>query len=150
KADLVPADWQTRLPNNSTPYTSTIVFLARKGNPKHIKDWADLIKPGVAIVAPNPKTSGGARWVFLAAYGSILESQHGDTNAANQFVTKLYGNVRVLGAGARDSTTSFTQNAIGDVMVNWENEALLAANGVGKGQYEIIYPSVSILAEPPV
>ena len=150
KADLLPADWQSRLPDNSTPYTSTIVFLVRKENPKAIKDWTDLIKPGVAIVTPNPKTSGGARWVYLAAYGYVLEDKHGDTNAATRFVDKLYGNVKVFGAGARDSTTSFTQNGIGDVLVNWENEALLAANGTGRGQYEIVYPSVSILAEPPV
>ena len=148
--DLVPADWQSRLPDNSTPYTSTIVFLVRKGNPKGIKDWPDLIKPGVAIVSPNPKTSGGARWVYLAAYGYVLTSQHGNTNAATRFVDGLYSNVKALGAGARDSTTAFTQNGIGDVLVNWENEALLVANGVGQGQYEIIYPSVSILAEPPV
>ena len=148
--DLVPANWQSRLPDNSTPYTSTIVFLARRGNPKGIKDWDDLIKPGVAVIAPNPKTSGGARWVYLAAYGCALKNNHGDTNAAKRFVNKLYGNVKVLGTGARDSTTSFVQNGLGDVLVNWENEALLVLNSPDAAKYQIIYPSLSILAEPPV
>jgi sulfate transport system substrate-binding protein len=148
--DLVPANWQSRLPDNSTPYTSTIVFLARKGNPKGIKDWDDLVKPGVGVIAPNPKTSGGARWVYLAAYGYALRNSHGDTNAATRFVDKLYGNVKLLGTGARDSTTSFVQNGLGDVLVNWENEALLAANSPEAGDFQIIYPSLSILAEPPV
>ena len=147
---LVPANWQSRLPDNSTPYTSTIVFLVRKGNPKGIKDWDDLVKPGMGVIAPNPKTSGGARWVYLAAYGYVLKNSHGDTNAATRFVARLYGNVKVLGTGARDSTTSFVQNGLGDVLVNWENEALLAANSLGQGKYQIIYPSLSILAEPPV
>ena len=145
-----PANWQSRLPDNSTPYTSTIVFLVRKGNPKGIKDWDDLVKPGVGVIAPNPKTSGGARWVYLAAYGYALKNNHGDTNAATRFVDQLYGNVKVLGTGARDSTTSFVQNGLGDVLVNWENEALLAVNSPGRGKYQIIYPSLSILAEPPV
>jgi sulfate/thiosulfate transport system substrate-binding protein len=148
--DLLPANWQTRLPDNSTPYTSTVVFLVRKGNPKGIKDWEDLVKPGVGVIAPNPKTSGGARWVYLAAYGYALKNNHGDTNAATRFVDKLYGNVKVLGTGARDSTTSFIQNGLGDVLVNWENEALLAVNSQGRGNYQIIQPSLSILAEPPV
>jgi len=148
--NLVPANWQSRLPDNSTPYTSTIVFLARKGNPRGIKDWDDLVKPGVGVIAPNPKTSGGARWVYLAAYGYALKSSRGDTNAATRFVDKLYANVKVLGTGARDSTTSFVQNGIGDVLVNWENEAHLALNSPGAAKFQIIYPSISILAEPPV
>jgi len=148
--DLLPANWQTRLPDNSTPYTSTIVFLVRKGNPRGIKDWDDLVKPGVGVIAPNPKTSGGARWVYLAAYGYALKNNHGDTNAATQFVDKLYGNVKLLGTGARDSTTSFIQHGLGDVLVNWENEALLAVNSQGRGNCQIILPSLSILAEPPV
>jgi sulfate transport system substrate-binding protein len=148
--DLVPANWQSRLPDNSTPYTSTIVFLVRKSNPKGIKDWDDLVKPGLGIIAPNPKTSGGARWVYLAAYGYALKNSHGDTNAATGFVGKFYGNVKVLGAGARDSTTSFVQNGLGDVLVNWENEALLAVHSFGQGKFQIVYPSLSILAEPPV
>jgi len=148
--DLVPANWQSRLPDNSTPYTSTIVFLVRKSNPKGIKDWDDLVKPGLGIIAPNPKTSGGARWVYLAAYGYALKNSHGDTNAATGFVDKFYGNVKVLGAGARDSTTSFVQNGLGDVLVNWENEALLAVHSFGQGRFQIVYPSLSILAEPPV
>ncbi|HXR08578.1 MAG TPA: sulfate ABC transporter substrate-binding protein [Candidatus Acidoferrum sp.] len=148
--DLVPGNWQTRLPDNSTPYTSTIVFLVRKGNPKEIKDWDDVVKPGVAVITPNPKTSGGARWAYLAAYGYALKSNHGDTNAATRFVAGLYGNVKVLGTGARDSTTSFIQNGLGDVLINWENEALLAMNSPQQAKYQIIYPSLSILAEPPV
>jgi sulfate transport system substrate-binding protein len=151
--ELVPANWQTRLPDNSTPYTSTIVFLVRDGNPRGIRDWDDLLKPGVGIITPNPKTSGGARWVYLAAYGYALKNNHGDTNAATRFVDRLFGNVKVMGAGARDSTTSFVQNGLGDVLVNWENEALLAvnsSNSVGRGKYQIVYPSLSILAEPPV
>ncbi len=148
--NLVPANWQARLPDNSTPYTSIMVFLVRQGNPKAIKDWDDLVKPGVGVIAPNPKTSGGARWIYLAAYGYVLQKSHGDTNAATRFVDKLYSNVKVLGTGARDSTTSFVQNGLGDVLVNWENEALLAVNSLGRGKYQIIYPSLSILAEPPV
>jgi sulfate transport system substrate-binding protein len=151
--DLVPANWQSRLPNNSTPYTSTIVFLVRNGNPKVIRDWDDLLKPGVGIIAPNPKTSGGARWVYLAAYGYALKNHRSDTNAATRFVDQFYANVKVLGDGARDSTTSFVQNGLGDVLVNWENEALLAlnsSNSAGRGKFQIIYPSLSILAEPPV
>lgn len=148
--DLVPANWQTRLPDNSTPYTSTIVFLVRKGNPRGVKDWDDLVKQGVGLITPNPKSSGGARWVYLAAYGYALSRNHDDTNAATAFVGKFYGNAKALGAGARDSTTSFVQNGIGDVLVNWENEALLVLDSLGKGQYEVVYPSLSILAEPPV
>jgi sulfate transport system substrate-binding protein len=148
--NLVPANWQSRLPDNSTPYTSTIVFLVRQGNPKAIKNWDDLIKPGVAVITPNPKTSGGARWSYLAAYGFALKKNHGDTNAATRFIDKFYRNVPVLDAGARAATTTFIQHGIGDVLVGWENEALMALNTLGKGQYEIVYPSVSILAEPPV
>jgi sulfate transport system substrate-binding protein len=148
--NLVPANWQTRLPDNSTPYTSTIVFLVRKGNPKGLKNWDDLVKPGVAIITPNPKTSGGARWAYLAAYGFALKKNQGDTNAALRFVDQFYRNVPVLDTGARGATTTFIQHGIGDVLVGWENEALLAMNSLGKGQYEIIYPAVSILAEPPV
>jgi sulfate transport system substrate-binding protein len=148
--NLLPANWQSRLPENSTPYTSTIVFLVRKGNPKGIKNWDDLVKPGVGIVSPNPKTSGGARWVYLAAFGAALKKSGGDTNAAVRFVDKFYGNVKVFGTGARDATTSFVQNGLGDVLVNWENEALLAVNSPARGKYEIVYPTLSILAEPPV
>jgi sulfate transport system substrate-binding protein len=148
--DLVPANWQSRLPDNSTPYTSTIVFLVRKGNPKGIKDWEDVVKPGVAVITPNPKTSGGARWAYLAAYGSALKKSGGDSNAAVRFVDRLYANAKVLGTGARDATTSFVQNGLGDVLVNWENEALLAISPPGDGKYQIIYPSLTILAEPPV
>ena len=131
--DLVPANWQARLPDNSTPYTSTMVFLVRKGNPKGVKDWDDLVKQGVGIVTPNPKSSGGARWVYLAAYGYALNRNHDDTNAATAFVGKFYGNAKALGAGARDSTTSFVQNGIGDVLVNWENEALLVLDSPRQG-----------------
>ena len=144
-----PANWQTRLPNGSAPYTSTIVFLVRKGNPKGIRDWNDLVKPGVSIITPNPKTSGGARWNYLAAW-AYAKNKYGTDAAARDFVTKLYKNVPVLDAGARGSTTTFVQRGIGDVFLSWENEAFLALNELGKGQFEIIVPSVSILAQPPV
>jgi len=147
---LLPKDWQSRLPNNSTPYTSTIVLLVRKGNPKGIKDWSDLVRPGVSVVTPNPKTSGGARWNYLAAWGFALRQAHGDQAKARDFVGKLYRNVPVLDSGARGSTTTFVQRGIGDVLVAWENEALLAVEKLGKGQFEIVVPSISILAEPPV
>jgi len=150
KSKLLPAEWQSRLPNNSAPYTSTILFLVRKGNPKGIKDWDDLIKPGVAIVSPNPKTSGGARWNYLAAYGYKLQQSGGDDKQAREFIAKLYKNVPVLDAGARGATITFLQKGIGDVLVAWENEVLLSLNELGKGEYEIVVPSVSILAEPPV
>jgi sulfate transport system substrate-binding protein len=150
KANLLPADWQSRLPDNSTPYTSTIVFLVRKGNPKRIKDWPDLVKPGVSVVVPNPKTSGGARWAYLAAWGYAQTVPGGSEAAARDFVTKLYKNVPVLDSGARGSTTTFAERGIGDVLLSWENEAYLAINHFGKGQFEIVYPSASILAEPPV
>ncbi|MGD0141255.1 MAG: sulfate ABC transporter substrate-binding protein, partial [Tepidisphaeraceae bacterium] len=128
RAHLLPANWQSRLPNNSTPYTSTIVFLVRKGNPKHIKDWEDLVKPGVSVITPNPKSSGGARWSYLAAWGYALKKNNGDDKKAQDFVTRLYKNVPVLDSGARGSTTTFVQRGIGDVLLSWENEAFLALN----------------------
>jgi sulfate/thiosulfate transport system substrate-binding protein len=150
KAGLLPANWQGRLPYNSTPYTSTIVFLVRSGNPTGIKDWPDLVKPGVAVIAPNPKTSGGARWAYLAAWGYALQTPGGNPGNAREFVTRLYKNVPVLDSGARGSTTTFAQRGIGDVLLSWENEAHLAISQFGKDKLEIIYPSISILAEPPV
>jgi len=150
KGNLIPKDWQNRLPNNSSPYTSTIVFLVKKGNPKKVKDWDDLAKKGISVVTPNPKTSGGARWNYLAAYGYALKKNNGNEAEAKKFIDQFYRNVPVLDAGARGSTTTFIQRGIGDVLVSWENESLLALNELGKGKYEIIYPSVSILAEPPV
>lgn len=146
---LIPQDWQKHLPDNSAPYTSTIVFLVRKGNPKGIKDWDDLVKPGVAVITPNPKTSGGARWNYLAAWG-YARKKYGGEEAAKDFVTRLFRNVPVLDSGARGSTTTFVQRGIGDVLLAWENEALLAMNELGKDKVEIVYPSISILAEPPV
>jgi len=150
RAQLLPKNWQTLLPNNSTPYTSTIVFLVRKGNPKGIKDWDDLIKPGISVITPNPKTSGGARWNYLAAWGYALQHNGNDSAKAREFVAKLYRNVPVLDAGARGSTTTFVQRGIGDVAISWENEALLAVKQLGAGKVEVVAPSVSILAEPPV
>ena len=150
KAKLLPADWQKRLPHNSSPYTSTIVFLVRKGNPKGIKDWDDLVKPGVSVIAPNPKTSGGARWNYLAAWGYFLKKNNNDENKAREFVTRLYRNVPVLDTGARGATTTFSQRGIGDVLVAWENEALLSIKEFGADKFEVVAPSVSILAEPPV
>ncbi len=150
KAKLLPANWQSRLPNNSTPYTSTIVFLVRKGNPKNIKDWDDLVRPGVAVITPNPKTSGGARWAYLAAWGyAYLKSGKSDA-AAKDFVAKVYKNVPVLDTGARGSTTTFVERGIGDVLLAWENEALLSVKELGPDKFQVIYPSQSILAEPPV
>ncbi|MBN2001700.1 sulfate ABC transporter substrate-binding protein [candidate division KSB1 bacterium] len=148
-AKLMPADWQSRLPNNSCPYTSTIIFLVRKGNPKNIRDWDDLAKPGVQVITPNPKTSGGARWNFLAAWGYALDKWGKDEQKAQEFVGKIFKNVPVLDTGARGSTTTFLRG-IGDVFISWENEALLAVNKLGKEQLEIVVPSVSIMAEPPV
>ncbi|HEU5070219.1 MAG TPA: sulfate ABC transporter substrate-binding protein [Verrucomicrobiae bacterium] len=145
----LPKNWQERLPHNSAPYTSTIVFLVRKGNPKGIKDWDDLVKPGVSVITPNPKTSGGARWNYLAAW-AFAKKKYGGDDQAREFVTKLYKNVPVLDSGARGSTTTFVQRGIGDVLLAWENEAFLALNELGKGEFEIIVPSISILAEPPV
>ncbi len=150
KSKLLPADWQKRLPNNSTPYTSTIVFLVRKGNPKGIKDWDDLIKTGVSVITPNPKTSGGARWNYLAAWGYALKQNGNDETKAREFVAKLFKNVPVLDTGARGATTTFVQRGIGDVLIAWENEALLSLKESGQGEFEIVAPSVSILAEPPV
>ena len=149
RAKLLPANWQTRLANNSTPYYSTIVFLVRKGTPKGVKDWDDLVKPGVGVITPNPKTSGGARWNYLAAWGYATK-KYGSAAAAKDFVTKLYKNVPVLDSGARGSTTTFVQRGQGDVLLAWENEAFLATRELGVGQYEIVVPSVSVLAEPPV
>ena len=142
--------WQKRLPDNASPYTSTIVFLVRKGNPKGIKDWDDLIKPKVDVITPNPKTSGGARWNYLAAWGYALKKSGGDEAKAKEFVKALYKNVPVLDTGARGSTTTFVQRGVGDVLIAWENEALLALKELGKGEFELVAPSVSILAEPPV
>lgn len=150
KAKLIPSNWQTRLPANSTPYTSTIVFLVRKGNPKKIKDWNDLIRPGISIVTPNPKTSGGARWNYLAAWGYALKINGGSEHKAKEFVNKLFKNVPVLDSGARGSTTTFVQRGIGDVLLTWENEAFLAVKELGKDGLDIVVPPVSILAEPPV
>jgi sulfate transport system substrate-binding protein len=149
KAGQIKGDWIDRLPDHSTPYTSTIVFLVRKGNPKGIKDWEDLVKPGVSVVTPNPKTSGGARWNYLAAWGYGLD-KFGSEERAKDFVAKLYKNVPVLDSGARGSTVTFTQRGVGDVLIAWENEAFLAVKEAGGDKYEIITPSESILAEPPV
>jgi len=150
KSRLLPLDWQKRLPDNSSPFTSTIVFLVRKGNPKGIKDWEDLVKPGVSVITPNPKTSGGARWNYLAAWGYALRKSGGTEASAREFVTRLYRNVPVLDSGARGATTTFVQRALGDVLIAWENEAILSIKESGPGQFEIVAPSSSILAEPPV
>jgi sulfate/thiosulfate transport system substrate-binding protein len=150
KGGLLPKDWQSRLPNNSAPYTSTIVFLVRQGNPKAIRDWDDLVKNGVSVITPNPKTSGGARWNFLGAWGYALKKSGGDEAAAKEFVSKLYKNVPVLDTGARGSTTTFVQRKLGDVLIAWENEAFLATQEFASDRLEIVVPSVSILAEPPV
>jgi sulfate/thiosulfate transport system substrate-binding protein len=149
KGHLLPADWQARLPDKSTPYTSTIVLLVRKGNPKGIKDWDDVIKPGVSIVVPNPKTSGGARWAYLAAWG-YAERKYGSKERARQFIAELYHHVPVLDSGARGATTTFVERGIGDVLLSWENEAFLALKEFGADKFEIVVPSSSILAEPPV
>jgi sulfate/thiosulfate transport system substrate-binding protein len=149
KGKLIPKDWQKRLPNNSAPYTSTIVFLVRKGNPKGIKDWGDLAKPGVAVITPNPKTSGGARWNYLAAWAWALKQNNNDAAKAKEFVGKLFANVPLLDSGARGATVTFVQRNIGDVLIAWENEAFLAQKEFGGG-YEIVTPSLSILAEPTV
>jgi sulfate transport system substrate-binding protein len=150
RAGVIGGGWQKSLPSNSSPYTSTIVFLVRKGNPKQIRDWDDLVRDNVSVITPNPKTSGGARWNYLAAWGYALKQGKGDENKAMAFVTKLFKNVPVLDSGARGSTTTFVQRQIGDVLLAWENEALLAVNEIGKGMFDIVRPSVSILAEPPV
>ena len=147
--NLIPADWQKRLPDNSAPYTSTIVFLVRKGNPKQLKDWNDLVKDGVSVITPNPKTSGGARWNYLAAWGYAKRTL-GSDDAARDFVAKLYRNVPVLDTGARGSTTTFVERGQGDVLLAWENEALLATRDIARDKFEIVVPSISILAEPSV
>jgi sulfate transport system substrate-binding protein len=149
-AGMIPAGWQARLPHNSAPYTSTIVFLVRKGNPRGIKDWDDLAREGVAVITPNPKTSGGARWNYLAAWGYELQRSGGDEAKAKDLVSRIFKNVPVLDSGARGSTTTFVERGIGDVLLAWENEALLAIHQLGKDRFEIVAPSVSILAEPPV
>lgn len=150
KKELINKDWQKSLENNSSPYTSTIVFLVKKGNPKGIKDWDDLVKSGVQVITPNPKTSGGARWNYLAAWGYALEKNNNDENKAKEFVKKLYENVPVLDSGARGSTTTFVERGVGDVLIAWENEAYLVEKEMGKGKFDIVQPSISILAEPPV
>ena len=147
---LINPDWQKRLPDDSVPYTSTIVFLVRHGNPKGIHNWPDLIKPGVSVITPNPKSSSGGRWSYMAAYGYALQQPGGSPASARAYVSQLYKNVPILDSGGRGSTVTFTQRHVGDVMLAWENEAYLAADQIGKGQYDIVYPSVSILAEPPV
>ena len=147
---LIPADWQKRLQHNASPYTSTIVFLVRKGNPKGLKDWSDLVKPGVEVITPNPKTSGGARWNYLAAWAYALKQPGGSDATAKDFVRKLFANVKVLDSGARGSTTTFVERGIGDVLIAWENEAYLAVKELGPEKFEIVTPSLSILAEPPV
>ena len=150
QGQLLPPDWQQKLPHNSCPYTSTIVFLVRKGNPKNITDWEDLARPGVQVITPNPKTSGGARWNFLAAWAYALRKWGPDEAKAQDFTRRIYQNVPVLDAGARGSTTTFVERGIGDVLIAWENEAFLALKEIGKDQFEIVTPSISILAEPPV
>jgi sulfate transport system substrate-binding protein len=150
KRGLIAPDWQTRLPDNATPYTSTIVFLVRRGNPKGLHDWPDLLKPGVAVVTPNPKTSGGARWNYLAAWLWALHQPGGSEATAQAFLAKLYGHVPVLDSGARGATNTFVQRGIGDVLLAWEDEALLASKDLGAGQFDIVYPSISVKAEPPV
>lgn len=150
RGKLIPADWQQRLPQNSAPYTSTIVFLVRRGNPKGVKDWNDLVRPGIAVITPNPKTSGGAQWNYLAAWEFARRQPGGSDATAKDFVKALYKNVPVLDSGARGSTTTFVQRGVGDVLVSWENEAFLALKEFGEGKFEIVVPSVSILAEPTV
>lgn len=150
KGKLIPKDWQKRLPNNSSPYTSTIVFLVRKGNPKNIKDWNDVVKPGISVITPNPKTSGGARWNYLAAWAYALKQNNNDEAKAKEFIGKLFKNVPVLDSGARGSTTTFVERGIGDVLLAWENEAFLAQKELGPEKVDIVVPSLSILAEPPV
>ena len=150
RAHLLPANWQSRLPNNSSPYTSTIIFLVRKGNPKQIKDWDDLVRPGIAIITPNPKTSGGARWNYLGAWGYAFKNNGGDENKAKEFMSKLYKNVPVLDSGARGATTTFVERGMGDVLIAWENEVLLGAKDLGQDKFDIVVPSISILCEPTV
>lgn len=149
RGETLPKNWQQKLPNNSSPYTSTIVFLVKKGNPKNIKDWGDLVREDVKVVTPNPKTSGGARWNYLAAYG-YAKNKYGSDEKAKEYMKKLFANVPVLDAAARASTTSFAEREIGDVLITWENEAFLAKNELGKDRFDIVVPSISVLAEPPV
>lgn len=150
QSGLIAPGWSHRLPNHSVPYTSTIVFLVHKGNPKHLRDWSDLIRPGVTVVTPNPKSSSGGQWAYLAAYGHALRASHGNQGAAQAYVRALYKNVPILDAGARAATITFTQHHVGDVLLAWENEANLITTSLGRGQYDIVRPSESILAEPPV
>ena len=150
KANLLPKNWQSRLPNNSSPYTSTIIFLVRKGNPKNIKDWDDLVRPGIAVITPSPKTSGGARWNYLGAWGYALKKSGGDESKARDFIARLYKNVPVLDSGARGATTTFVERGMGDVLIAWENEVLLGAKELGQDKFEVVVPSVSILCEPTV
>ena len=150
KAHALPTHWQARLPNNSSPYTSTIIFLVRKGNPKGIKDWDDLVRPGISVITPNPKTSGGARWNYLGAWGFALHKFGGDESKARDFIARLYKNVPVLDSGARGSTTTFVERGMGDVLIAWENEVLLGANDLGKDKFDIVVPPTSILCEPVV
>lgn len=150
KTKKIPADWRSKLPNNSNPYTSTYVFLVRKGNPKNLKDWGDLVKPGVEVIVPNPKTSGGAQWAYLAAWGYASEKFSGDEAKVKEFVAALYKNVPVLDSGARGSTTTFVQRGLGDVLLSWENEAFLAINELGPDKFDIVVPPLSIKAEPSV
>ncbi|AKQ65157.1 Sulfate and thiosulfate binding protein CysP [Myxococcus hansupus] len=150
KAQLLPADWQSRLPHNSAPYTSTVVFVVRKGNPKGIHDWDDLVREGITVITPNPKTSGGARWNYLAAWGQALKGKGGSEARAQAYVEKLYRNVPVLDSGARGATTTFAERGLGDVLLAWENEAYLLTREAGRSEFEVVVPPVSILAEPPV
>jgi sulfate/thiosulfate-binding protein len=150
KAKLIPANWQSRLPNNSSPYTSTVIFLVRKGNPKNIKDWDDLTKPGISVITPNPKTSGGGRWDYLAAWGYAFLKSGRDEAKAKAYVTQLYKNVPVLDSGARGSTTTFVERSMGDVLIAWENEVLLGAKDLGQDKFQVVVPSVSVLCEPTV
>ncbi|MDP3330454.1 MAG: sulfate ABC transporter substrate-binding protein [Methylococcaceae bacterium] len=150
KRKLIPEDWQSQLPNNSSPYTSTIVYVVRKGNPQGIKDWNDLVKPGVSVITPNPKTSGGARWNYVAAWAYALKHNGNSEQAAQEFVSKLFKNTAVLDTGARGSTTTFAEREIGDVLITWENEAYLVLKEFGADKYEVVTPSFSVLTEPPV
>ena len=150
RAGLLPADWQQRLPDNSCPYYSTIVFLVRRGGQTNVENWDDLARPGLSVISPNPKTSGGARWIYLAAYGWALKEHKGDTAAARRFVEQLYANVPVMDEGARGATTTFAQRGIGDVLVSWESDAMMVVNGFGRGRFDIVYPPESIRAELPV
>ncbi|MEI6730729.1 MAG: sulfate ABC transporter substrate-binding protein, partial [Pseudomonadota bacterium] len=150
RTNILPKDWQSKLPNNSTPYNSIVVFLVRKDNPKHIKDWNDLVRDDVSILTPNPKTSGGSRWNYLAAWSYAMKANNNSEDEAKKFIAKLFKNVPILDTGARGATTNFIKRNIGDVLITWENEALFIKNKIGKDQYEVVIPSLSILAEPPV